>query len=1303
MQDSFKLLSFDTKDIVITNEDDNTYKKVFTIQMYGVNERGKTACINVQNYAPFFYVKVDDDWDESKKTQFVAQLSCDLGSSYGNAITKTRLIKRKKLYGFDGGRQYNFIELSFQNEQAMKKAKSLWYIQEGYNAERKLNPEGYLFEDSSTILYEAQIPPLLRLFHIKEISPSGWIALPRTKTRKIMKKYTSCDYEFAINYMDIIPLPYKETIVPYKICSFDIEASSSHGDFPLPVKNYKKLATNIVDQDQYNIDYLKEIILTAFGYAHKPVDNVDKVYPIDKVSKEIIEKHFNDWIKTKPVQCKAEVEMDLGLTDPKYQKTSKNSDEADVEGGGADEGGDSIITEGIRQEDVVEEASSAKSTSFNWQTFKPKAKPYKKNGYITDLLTDTETNRETKLMELTRTLSAIFPTLQGDNVTFIGSTFVRYGEDKPYLNHCIARDTCDNVEGAVIESYKTEKEVLLAWSKLIQKEDPDIIIGYNIFGFDYQFMYLRAKELKCEKEFLKLSRKKNEICLKRDWRTGEEGLEESTLVIASGQHDLKFVKMTGRLQIDLYNYFRRDYQLTSYKLDYVSGYFIGDGVKKLEYIEESSEDKETKTMTKTKTKIYSKNLTGLENGSFISFEEEAHTTDQYKHGKKFEVHGINKDECSFLINGKEEPDVKKKKVKWCLAKDDVTPQDIFRMTNEGPKERAIIAKYCIQDCNLVHHLMRKIDVITGYSEMAKLCSVPMDFLVMRGQSIKLTSYIAKKCREKGTLMPVIDKANNDEGYEGATVLEPKCSLYLETPIACLDYGSLYPSSMISENISHDSKVLTREYDLKGKLIAETGEKDKESGLFIYDNLPNYEDVDITYNTYHWQRKNGNPKMAMEKVKVGHKVCRYAQYPNDPLTGQTTRAVMPAVLEELLRARKETRKLIETQKDEFMKNILDKRQLSIKVTANSLYGQTGAKTSSFYDKDCAASTTAIGRKLLTYGKRVIEEAYADATVPTTQYGDVHTNAEYVYGDTDSVFFKFNLTNVETGEPIIGQKALEITIELAQQAGELATKFLKKPHDLEYEKTFLPFCLLSKKRYVGMLYEKDPHKCKNKSMGIVLKRRDNAPIVKDVYGGIIDILMKDNNIEKAIDFLKTSLQNIVDEKVGMDKLVITKSLRSGYKNPNQISHKVLADRIGRRDPGNKPSVGDRIPFVYIENPNRKALQGERIETPEYILANKGIVKINYSHYIEGQIMKPVQQLFALVLEQMKEFKKNKGQKMHKWHRQLNDLRKECQGDDEKFKEKEEKLRNKEVKALLFDPYLRHTNNMKQGDSAITNFFK
>jgi DNA polymerase elongation subunit (family B) len=247
--------------------------------------------------------------------------------------------------------------------------------------------------------------------------------------------------------------------------------------------------------------------------------------------------------------------------------------------------------------------------------------------------------------------------------------------------------------------------------------------------------------------------------------------------------------------------------------------------------------------------------------------------------------------------------------------------------------------------------------------------------------------------------------------------------------------------------------------------------------------------------------------------------------------------------------------------------------------------------------------------------------------------------------------------------------------------------------------MPFCLLSKKRYVGMLYETDPNKCKRKEMGIVLKRRDNAPIVKDIYGGIIDILMKKQNIQEAIDFLRSCLKNIVEEKYPMEKLIITKSLRSGYKNPNGIAHKVLADRMTARDPGNKPGPGDRIPFVYIASKDKKALQGEKIETPTFIIENN--LKIDYSFYITNQIMKPVQQVFALVLEKIWQMNK-KLPKIRDFKKSIETLRKEHYDNKDKFEEKLEAMRCKEIKILLFDEYLRETNNEKSGVQCVTKFF-
>jgi len=231
---------------------------------------------------------------------------------------------------------------------------------------------------------------------------------------------------------------------------------------------------------------------------------------------------------------------------------------------------------------------------------------------------------------------------------------------------------------------------------------------------------------------------------------------------------------------------------------------------------------------------------------------------------------------------------------------------------------------------------------------------------------------------------------------------------------------------------------------------------------------------------------------------------------------------------------------------------------------------------------------------------------------------------------------------------------------------------------------------------MLYETDPEKCKRKEMGIVLKRRDNAPIVKDIYGGIIDILMKEQNLEKATAFLKSSLKRLVDEQVPMEKLIITKSIRSGYKNPKSIAHKVLADRIMEREPGNKISSGDRIPFVYVHSSNKRALQGEKIETPSFIIEKK--LKIDYSFYITNQIMKPVQQVFALVIEELWK-KQGKQPKLLSFKKEVNALR--AATDPDKFEEKLEQLKNKEVKTLLFDSYLRETTNKKEGNQSVLQF--
>jgi DNA polymerase elongation subunit (family B) len=537
-------------------------------------------------------------------------------------------------------------------------------------------------------------------------------------------------------------------------------------------------------------------------------------------------------------------------------------------------------------------------------------------------------------------------------------------------------------------------------------------------------------------------------------------------------------------------------------------------------------------------------------------------------------------------------------------------------------------------------LMQKLEVLNNSVAMANVCWVPVDFIFTRGQGIKSESLVFYECRKEGQLIPVLpapprakeeavadlDSAvaevpevitgDDNEGYEGAIVLDPLSGIYLDNePVAALDFSSLYPSSIISENLSHDSVVFVKDYDMKGNLVC------VKEGSDVYDNLPGWEYLEVDYDILRPDPTDGRKHPAL--IPSGKRVCRFAQ----PTDG--SKSTLPKILQKLLSQRKATRKLAEKETDDFRKALLDAQQLAYKLTANSLYGQLGSNTSKIRRKCIAASTTGHGRQQLLFSKACIEKAYGPEAC------DPRCEAVCVYGDTDSVFISFRPRDPVTGERLTGRAAQEKAKELAEEAGHKISGALKPPHDFEFDKMFRCFCLLSKKRYVGDMTEggledDDYHR---KSMGIVMKRRDNAPIVKYMYGGAIERILAQRDITAAFEFVRTAARELLDGKFPLKRLTITKSLRAEYKLVP--AHKILADRIGKRDPGNKPASNDRIPFAYVMQPtgkpwSKEASQGDRIETPSYI-REKGL-KPDYTFYITNQIAKPVAQVFGLVVAQL-----------------------------------------------------------------------
>ena len=1278
---------------VETGEEDTT----FNIKAFGITKNGSSVSVNITGFEPHFYVLLDNN-DIDEETM-VDNIRSEMRYKLKSHLIDYETVEKKLFWGFTNNNLETLVKLSFQSSTAMN------------DAQRKCETLGYK-------VYESNIPPMLRFFHIRNIEPCNWIVLKKG-TYELIKDEYNTQYSCEVHWEDVcVPKKPIVDIAPFYIASFDIECDSSHGDFPLPSKDYKKLAQDIAElyykKNWAVLDYktlsnqMTTLINDAYYQTEKKVSKVyiqpgmkppetsvinfvgqqfAKVLKMSEsykilvadiitfgcaeynfitktIDKKKIIKYLYYAFRDDDLEEKINELVDLPKIFQIYTKSSLKPSVPAIEKAASNI--QSLFMKYFKKQHRTIYNHYNKFYFLNKDEMPEKYKlEFSKEGLsnvsmlanqIMTCFTDfpeITSSKEIKVKRLNNITTLYdLPMLEGDKVIQIGTVVQKFGETEPFLKHIITLDTCEALPGIVVESYDTEEEVILAWSNFITKLDPDIITGYNIFGFDYMFLWERAKSLGIEEEFGCMSRIKNKSCELKCQKLASSAL---------GDNNLSYMDLTGRVNMDLLKIVQRDHRLESYKLDFVAETFMND-----------------KVLAVKDDTITIKGINVLNKGNFITL---SHKGDKICDEAKFKILEIDYTTGLIQLDTiiKEEVDT------WQLAKDDVSPKDIFRLQKTDAKGRGIVANYCIQDCALVLHLIRKLQIITNNIAMANTCSVPLSFIFLRGQGIKVFSLISKECMYENYVIPVIkyeqdvktfkgapktfepsleyeDKPVLPDSYEGAIVLPPKPGIYLDKYVTVLDYSSLYPSSMISENLSHDSLCLDKKYhgEEGGKLLKKMG----------------YDYVDITHDVYKWK----DPKIRTKgKYKAGQKTCRFVQLPNNE------KSIVPSILQKLLRKRKETRAKIKTETDEFKKGVLDGQQLSFKLTANSVYGAIGATTNPICMKDIAASTTAVGRSLLHLAQEKTLEKF--------------DGAEIVYGDTDSIFINFNPKD-DKGNKLTGKEGLKKSIDLGCQAEEYIQKFLKKPHKLEYEKTFYPFILFSKKRYIGYKYEFDLEKYKETSMGIVTKRRDNAKIVKFVYKRVMDSLLKHKDLELSLKTLNQDLMDLINGKFNLKMLTITKSLRGFYANPESIAHKVLADRIGEREPGNQPKSNDRIPYVYIEIPEQKdtkILQGDRVEHPDFIKANQ--LKPDYNFYITNQILKPVGQIYTLIVETLPGFTKGSDYFDTRYKYFIS----KYDGNEKKAYDKitDEKLDI--VKKIVFGEVLRCGMNKKNKAREITDFFK
>eukprot|EP00928_Gymnodinium_smaydae_P053270 TRINITY_DN37302_c0_g1_i1.p1 TRINITY_DN37302_c0_g1~~TRINITY_DN37302_c0_g1_i1.p1 ORF type:complete len:1054 (-),score=284.41 TRINITY_DN37302_c0_g1_i1:242-3403(-) len=479
--------------------------------------------------------------------------------------------------------------------------------------------------------------------------------------------------------------------------------------------------------------------------------------------------------------------------------------------------------------------------------------------------------------------------------------------------------------------------------------------------------------------------------------------------------------------------------------------------------------------------------------------------------------------------------------------------DLFKTSAETRRRLAV---YCLKDAYLPMLLMDKLLCMYNYVEMARVTGTPINFLLNRGQMIKVTSQLLRKARATQFVMPALKSQQSDDKYEGATVLDPITGYY-DKPIATLDFASLYPSIMMAHNLCYTTLMKP------------------EQAL----------------------------TMDPSQVTTTPSGCKFVK-------NETRRGLLPQILEELLAARKRAKKAMGEATDPLTKSVLNGRQLALKISANSVYGFTGATVGQLPCLEISSSVTAFGRQMIDHTKNLVEKTY------TVENGYKH-DALVVYGDTDSVMVKFGVDNVEEA------------MKLGEEAANMVSATFIRPIKLEFEKVYFPYLLMNKKRYAGLYWTQPEKYDKLDAKGIETVRRDNCGLVRQLVEHCLRTILIDKSIEGAMDYVKRSISDLLQNKIDIALLVITKSLGKGANAEDYAAkqaHVELAERMRKRDPCTAPGSGDRVPYVIVSGA-KGAKAYEKSEDPLYALEHG--LSIDAQYYIEHQLQQPLLRIFGPIM--------------------------------------------------------------------------
>jgi len=756
--------------------------------------------------------------------------------------------------------------------------------------------------------------------------------------------------------------------------------------------------------------------------------------------------------------------------------------------------------------------------------------------------------------------------------------------------------------GPECESFETEREMLERLGRYLRELDPDIVTGWNIFGFDLEYLYTRAVVTVAGPDAHMWGRLRgipNELVVKH--------LASNAL----GSNDMKMVPMLGRYVFDMFQDIKREHKLESYSLNAVSTHFLkdqkidmpvkemftrfrgGDPVLLGEVAEYCIKDTELPHRISEKICMI-QNLVEMAKATWVPL---SYLSERGQQIKVFSQLARKARELGFMIPTMYSKATSDDKYQGATVLDaqtgayygPITALDFASLYPSIMRAHNLCYSSLVIDPrfgnvpgvtyeqygpyrfaqgvpSLLPAILNELAAFRKKAKklMAQAEGTPME-AVYNGQQlaykISMNSIYGFTGATKG-MLPCVAIASTVTMRGRQMIEETKNYVEEHFPGAKVRYGD---SVMPGTNV----RILDP-MGLEQRIQIERLAKSWEPYPGFMKDGTHKEKYELTDNVKSWTHMGWMPIRRVIRHKCQKKIYRVTS-PYGTVDVTADHSLLDTQLNMIKPDEVEPSTDLLHCEDAVL---LNTQPNSVELIHKSWDGYV-------YDLETDAGTFQAGEGFL------------------------------IVKNTDSVMVEFDVQGRK------GQEAIDYSWELGEQASEQCSRLFKAPNDLELEKVYCPYFLYSKKRYAAKMYEKKGDAVVFKKIdvkGLQVVRRDTCMYVRGVLKHLLDLVLNSEDPRPAIEFARTSAKMLLKGKVDPKELTMSKQLGADYKT--RVPHVEVRDKIRKRAPGSEPQNGDRVAFLITKVPG---LLCDKAEDPSWVTDNK--IPLDYVYYFEHQLVKPV----------------------------------------------------------------------------------